>query len=137
MWPRNKNKYLPIVIVISILFLYNPWNQGRPRVKKCIQLLEENSDPLLVVEKNLFNLKELEKEGGGPLTDEENDRFEKEGLGRCTFVWLLKDMAKFKTIEFTFNQFDGGSGQEQPTEPVEPEKEPLIDFYKNLVASRH
>lgn len=102
------------------------WNQSRPKVKRCMQRLEENSDPLLVVEKNLFNIKEMgNSELEGPITEEEKDRHEKEDLGRCTFVWLPKNLKKFKTIEFTSNQFGGEGNQEQPTEPIEPEQEPL------------
>lgn len=128
---RNPNDYAKLLITYADVKLGEEqyllfWNQSRPSVKRCMQRLEENTDPLLIVEKNLFNTKELDKtKPDGPVTDEDKDMYEKEDFGRCTFVWLPKNLKKFKTIEFTFNQFGGGGDQEQPTEPVEPEKKPI------------
>lgn len=96
------------------------WNQNRPSVKSNMQFLEESGNPLLVVEKNLFNDKNTSED---PITEDDKNGFETKDFGRDTFIWLPKKLESLQTIELAFNQFDGGDGKEQPTEPIEPEKD--------------
>jgi len=94
------------------------WNLSIPAVARRMQALEEGN-PLVVKEKNLFNLKgvgEIEIEGSGT----ENTDF-----GRITFVWLAADVKKFRGIELIFHQFYDGDNEE-PQEPILPERKLII-----------
>ncbi len=91
------------------------WNQSRPTVKKELQALEGGSE-LLVVEKNLFNVKEDSEEIP-------TDGYEELEFGRVTFVWLPHKLEPLRTIEITYHQVDGGDGDSQPNKPPEPEVE--------------
>ncbi|MBI2599435.1 hypothetical protein HYW43_00760 [Candidatus Daviesbacteria bacterium] len=104
------------------------WNQNRPLVKRCMRYLEEGGKELYIVEKNLFNYKEIEEaeeDLDGPLTKEEIEEFEKMDVGRVTFVWLPLDLAKLRTIKVTFRRLNNGGDMDQPEVPNDPAKEPL------------
>ncbi len=97
------------------------WNLSIPRVARRMQRLEEGGE-LALTEKNLFNLKTVE--GVKPPEDTEDGH--KEDFGRVTFVWLLADRKKLRTIKLTFHRFfDEGDEEPQP-ESLLPDRERLL-----------
>lgn len=93
------------------------WNLSTPAVARRMQALEEGN-PIVVKEKNLFNLKDV---GDVEIDDAVGDT----DFGRITFVWLAAYAKKFRGIELTFHQFFDGD-YEEPTMPIFPEREFII-----------
>ncbi|MEK7617082.1 MAG: hypothetical protein AAB414_03430 [Patescibacteria group bacterium] len=102
----NKEKYMAA------------WNLSAPAVARRMQSLEEGN-PVIVREKNLFNLKDIGE------VEIESDAEGNADFGRITFVWLAADAKKFRGIELTFHQFFDGD-YEEPTIPILPERELVI-----------
>lgn len=89
------------------------WNTNISRVRRAIRRLE-NGEEIIVVEKNLFNLKNTDTEKD--IEGEDNDHH------RLTFVWLPDDLKKLRAISLTFHQLYDKGDQKQPTEPIIPER---------------
>lgn len=88
---RNPNEYSKLLVSYADIKIGEEeyvflWNQDRPDVKRKMQKLERGQE-LLIVEKNLFKAKDQEG------TEEVLD-YEKEELGRVSFVWLPKGFRK-------------------------------------------
>lgn len=98
------------------------WNQNRPLVKKCMQYLEEGGKELLIVEKNLFNYKEIEA-NMSLVGDQEIGISEKNEFGRITFVWLPLELRKLRKIKLTFHRLGGEDFRTNLIAPNEPERE--------------
>lgn len=94
------------------------WNLSRPTVTRNMKRLE-NGEEVIIVEKNLLDLEVVEEE------KEEGD--EDRGFERATFVWLPENLKQLRTITLTFHQlFDRDDDQEQPIEPIIPERERIL-----------
>lgn len=101
------------------------WNQNRPLVKRCMRYLEEGGKDLYIVEKNLFNYKEIDEVPADPITDEEIEELEKLDARRVTFIWLPLDLAELRTVKVTFHHLDDGKDNKQPEIPNDKIKRPL------------
>ena len=109
---------------------------NQDKAKGTREQLEEGKGPVLLTEKNLFNLKkarEIEEEAG---LEDETPSGNHEPLqapnkqlhpfpDRLTYVDLPVDYDKLKTIKVTFHGHDDWEEGEYPTEPVLPNGEPL------------
>lgn len=97
-----------------------PWNIDRPCVKRNMQHLETGGGVLVVVQKNLFNVKEFEEN-----EEESEGDIETIELGRVRFIWLPIELKKYRTIKVTFNQWDHGE-EDQPIDPITPERDRIL-----------
>lgn len=87
------------------------WNLSKPVVRRNMRHLEAGNS-LLVIEKNLFNIKGQE----GDASDD------KEDFERITYVWMPADLDKFQTIEMTFHHFKDWGETDEPLGPSPQEK---------------
>lgn len=107
----------------KFLLIFNLNQQG---IKRGLQVLEEGKK-LLVIEKNLFNYKELEKMEKKPVGDLEiaSSKKDKSDPGRIAFVRLPENLRKLRTTEVVFNRFNPWGESEYPAEPIQPNMEQI------------
>ncbi len=97
------------------------WNLSRLTVKRNLKSLEAG-EKILVVQKNLFDTNLMEN--GELIIPDEDDAYEKTEFDRISFVWLPDELRLLRTIELTFHEWDHGDDQEQPSDPLTPERIP-------------
>lgn len=96
------------------------WNLSIPTATRNMKRLEDGEE-VIVVEKNLFDLK-VPEEGKNEGKEEDDKDFK-----RTTFVWFPDELKKLRTITLTFHQiFDQDDNQEQHIEPIIPERERIL-----------
>ena len=113
------NTYADVELGEKKFFLTFNFNQQA--VKKGMKILEEG-EPILAVEKNLFDYEVLQRLG----KESRNKRKApppKEDPGRISFITLPKDLAKLKKIAVTFRF--GFDDEKHTIDPTQPNLQPL------------